>query len=212
MPTLDAETWAQVRAAYEAKEIPLEAICEAYDVNPSTLHKRRIREEWPSRIATGMILRSSRAKAARDLDRLKADAQSMRANLIRRLYTAIDKKLSQMETSMQDAIDTGQHVPAADHERDTRSLMTLARSLERTTELNADLIAPAATSAPAAGKSTRTQHPATDATAAAQQSHAGSAAPATPPHDPASAERQRQELAQRIERIMAHRNAPRNPD
>ena len=195
MPVLSKDTWAQVRAAYEANEIPVAAICTAYGVNIGTLHKRRIREEWASRIAMGMILRSSRTKAARDIARLKIDAPSMRAGLIRRLYEAIDRKLKQMETNMQTAIDTGSPLLPADNERDSRSLMTLARSLERTTELNADLIAPA----PAAAIAGKSAGPCTSVDAA------GTASPATPPHDPAHTERLRRELAQRIERIMAHR-------
>ncbi|MBS0532614.1 MAG: hypothetical protein JSR72_01020 [Proteobacteria bacterium] len=49
MTTLTPEDWAQVRAAYEARETPVEDICVQYDISSTTLRNRMRRWGWTRR-------------------------------------------------------------------------------------------------------------------------------------------------------------------
>ena len=123
-----------------------------------------------------------------------------RFDLINRLYHAIDLKLSQMEKHMEDPL---KKVSSGDHERETRAIGGLVRSLEHVTELNADLSSPnrKSSSAPPARAPSST-----DAT--------GAGATGTPsattalPSDPAGTERLRLELARRLEVILQKQTPP----
>ncbi|MCW5690789.1 MAG: hypothetical protein KIT48_00330 [Pseudolabrys sp.] len=49
MTTLTPEAWAQVRAAYEARDTPVEDICVAYGISSTTLRNRMRRWGWTRR-------------------------------------------------------------------------------------------------------------------------------------------------------------------
>jgi hypothetical protein len=73
-----------------------------------------------------------------------SNARSLKARraLVRRLYTAIDTKLQQMERRMAHDMATQEgssDTTAADHERDTRAIGALIANLSRVTEIEADL-------------------------------------------------------------------------
>ena len=185
---LDAQTWAQVRMAYEANEIPVRDICLSYGIPHLQLYQRLRAEGWTLRSASRHVVRTNEVRRVRNAIKVT------RRDLISRLYAVINLKLTQLEKLMESETPAD----AVNQERHTRSINGLVRSLERTTEIDA------ATPAPA-GKSATRNPAAADVAGTARDSHAGAASPAAPPHDPAHTERLRRELAQRIERIMAHR-------
>ncbi len=192
MSILDTETWAQVRAAYDANDVTVEAIALSFGIPHKKIYARLKQEGWTLRTASSRTSPPNRSRSERTVLR------AIRKDVIARLYKAIDLKLTQMETLMQTATET----TSSDHERETRTLALLVRNFERVTELNADLMHPA-------GKSDPSKRPAAEAAGALTLgASAAPASPASPPHDAFEAERQRRDIAQRLERILAVRNAP----
>ena len=213
--------WAHVRAAYEANEISIAAICAKFELTSATLYRRRIKEGWPLRgtqpaafaaigsrsgpnVAPAILLDNS--PAAIPTPKWPAtNARAARAALILRLYNAIDLKLTQMEHLMTNPDPAAPTTTSADHERETRALTGLIRNFEHVTELNADLTRPAGRHA---AKSTRAApEAATSPADAASGAPALTSAPVLPA-PPANAEFLRRDIAERLGRILAHGNPP----
>ena len=207
---IDDATWKLVRLDYQANDLSVRLISMRYAVSHSQIYSRAKAEGWPLR---GHASRHSKVIATPTeqlaADELVAEKSSVRApfrprkarfDLINRLYHAIDLKLSQMEKHMEDPL---KKVSSGDHERETRAIGGLVRSLEHVTELNADLSSPnrKSSSAPPARAPSST-----DAT--------GAGATGTPsattalPSDPAGTERLRLELARRLEVILQKQTPP----
>lgn len=203
---IDPNAWPEVRRSYCETSEPIAAICGRFDITPAELKARRLKEGWPARApavqrsGTGAkpkskpapvklaSPRSSKPKAKRRADK---PSSANRGAMIRRLYNAIDLKLTQMEQLMTDDTETS----SADHEREARALSTLIQTFERMLEFD-----PAARPAHAssAAKSDRANgEPAARASGIAATS--------------ADAERLRRDITERVERLMDKRNAPRTP-
>jgi hypothetical protein len=204
---ISPKTWAAVWNAYFEGQLSVAAICAKYQISPKAFRQHREDEAWPdrpkltSRAANGQFQPAPRPKPL-----TASAARTLRGELIARLYNAIDLKLTQLERRMS---NDDKPTSSADHERESRVITGMARTLENVTELNADLAAQSRRprSAAAAGKS---------ADAAPADAAANTGGPAANPAlataalaaDPASAERLRRDIAQRLERILEKRNPP----
>jgi type IV secretory pathway VirB10-like protein len=165
----DQPDWSEIRRFYLDGEFAIAAIAERHGVSAQRITRRAQRERWPPRpprrrtSATSKPRGKSDAKSAtpspsdpaatapRPKSRPKrptvatgSTARSFRARraLVRRLYTAIDTKLQQMERRMAHDMATEQgssDTTAADHERDTRAIGALIANLSRVTEIEAEL-------------------------------------------------------------------------
>jgi hypothetical protein len=133
MPDLTQQQWDEVRRAYIESTEPVRAIAERFGVQRMAVQRQAKSQGWPSRRAR------SRAPAKRSLS---ATTIPVRRRLLRRLIRIIETELELMEKRMQtrvEELDKGNDVPAADHERDARAVGTLVRSLDKVTEIAADL-------------------------------------------------------------------------
>ena len=85
-----------------------------------------------------------KSRSKRPVPATGSAARSLKARraLVRRLYTAIDTKLQQMERRMAHDManeEGSSDTTAADHERDSRAIGALIANLSRVTEIEADL-------------------------------------------------------------------------
>jgi hypothetical protein len=107
--------WDAIARDYAAGPLTVLQVCEAHAVSQTALYYRAKAEGWPLRRAPDVLaLRRSRA------------------GLTKRLLSALDAKLAQLEHRM--ANSTASET-AADGERDARTLHTLLRMLERLREM-----------------------------------------------------------------------------
>jgi hypothetical protein len=133
MPALTQQQWDEVRRAYIGKSETVQAIVDRFGIPLSALHHRAKSEGWPRRRARSQV--SARRS-------LSAASIPVRRRLIRRLFRLIETELELMEKRMQKRAEdpnSDKDVPAADHERDARAVGTLVRSLDKVTEIAADL-------------------------------------------------------------------------
>ena len=113
-----ASDWADIRRLYEERrDLNVTAICERMGVSPATLRRRARQEGWRRRIKC--VQR-------------KPDP---RLTLLDRLYNAIQIKVKQLEENMS---QDGPKSPA-DAERETRTIGSLIRNVEKVTELKGEL-------------------------------------------------------------------------
>ena len=152
MTCSDQPDWSEIRRLYLDGEFAIAAIAERHGVSAQRITRRAQRERWPPRpprhrnSATPKPRGKSDAKSRskRPAIATGSTARSLRARraLVRRLYTAIDTKLQQMERRMAHDMATEEGssgTTAADHERDTRAIGALIANLSRVTEIEADL-------------------------------------------------------------------------
>jgi|RhiMetdeSRZDD1v2_1073273.scaffolds.fasta_scaffold193491_2 hypothetical protein len=134
MPALTRQQWDEVRRAYIENSETVKAIAQRFGISKASIQLRAKLEGWPPR-------GRSIAHVPTDMS-LWAATVKVRRSLIHRLYQALDTKLKLMELRMQknvEGLGKGEDLPAADHERDTRAIGTLIRSLDKVTEIAADL-------------------------------------------------------------------------
>jgi hypothetical protein len=133
MPVLTEQQWGEVRRAYLGRSETLQAIADRFDTSPDALRRRAKREGWPSRRPPPR----SPAKGA-----LSAATISIRQRLVTRLFRIIETELELMEQCVRKQVEdpeANSRQPAADRERDARAVATLVRSLDKVTEIAADL-------------------------------------------------------------------------
>jgi type IV secretory pathway VirB10-like protein len=165
----DQPDWSEIRRLYLNGKLAIAGIAERHGVSAQRIARRAKRERWPPRRPRRSDGRPSKqsdkpadkpyairvaapaTKASPPKSRSKrpaaatgSTARSLKARrtLVRRLYTAIDTKLQQMERRMAHDMATEQgsaDTTAADHERDTRAIGALIANLSRVTEIEADL-------------------------------------------------------------------------
>lgn len=155
----DQPDWSEIRRLYLGGKLAIAGIAERHGVSAQRITRRAQRERWPPRPPRHSSGASSKprgkpaakpATAPPPKSRTKppsatgSTTRSLRARraLVRRLYTAIDTKLQQMERRMAHDMATEQgssDTNAADHERDTRAIGALIANLSRVTEIEADL-------------------------------------------------------------------------
>ncbi|MEO8650995.1 MAG: hypothetical protein ABI391_01755 [Hyphomicrobiaceae bacterium] len=162
----DQPDWSEIRRLYLEGEPAIARIAERHGVSAQRISRRAQRERWPPRhrndpaskprdkpaaksaanpaSAPTNAAPSPRTRSKRPAAATGSTARSLKARraLVRRLYTAIDTKLQQMERRMAHDMATEEgssETTAADHERDTRAIGALIANLSRVTEIEADL-------------------------------------------------------------------------
>jgi hypothetical protein len=165
----DQPDWSEIRRLYLNGKLAIAGIAERHGVSAQRIARRAKRERWPPRrprrsdgrpskqsdkpaakpYATRAAAPATKASppkspAKRPAAATGSTARSLKARrtLVRRLYTAIDTKLQQMERRMAHDMATQEgssETTATDHERDTRAIGALIANLSRVTEIEADL-------------------------------------------------------------------------
>jgi len=129
--------WDAIRLSYETTTRSIRSIAAEHGVAASTLRRRRKQESWRPRPDCKHTERPAAAP------RGKGRPQS----LVSRLYAILDHTLELMEQRM----TSGEPPTAAERERESRALSTLARAVGQISELNPDPISPKPAARPGAG-------------------------------------------------------------
>ena len=184
---VDETVWASVRHAHEETAEPAAQFCRRLGVSTGAYYYRRKREGWPARSK-----RTPQDGRRSTTDRQRVGSSAPRRTtgprLVKRLYAAIDQELQQLEAG---ALD-GPVASVADTERRTRTLMNMIRGLEKVLELDADK-----------QKTKRGRGKRGTASGARGQTTAISNE---------DANRMRQDIAERLERLHAQWADPSGPD
>ncbi len=129
----DATRWADIASAYALGKLSVRQICAEYKISAATLYRRASREGWARRAqakASRGQAKASRgqAKASRGRDgrTSKPQAHGGKNRLIARLYSALERKMSEFEEKQNEGA-----VSAAESERNARTLNTMVRLFER---------------------------------------------------------------------------------
>jgi len=133
MPALTQQQWDEVRRAYVETSESVRDITARFGISRWSVHDRIKAENWPRRRAT----RKSSAQRP-----LAAATLGMRRRLIRRLFRILEGKLELMEKRMHTQLEDpekAKNVSAAEREREARAVATFVRSLDKVTEIAADL-------------------------------------------------------------------------
>lgn len=202
--TVSDKTWAKVRAAYCGTDEPVRPICARFGVSEAAFYKRMEREDWPRRSRKpGFVTPMKRAGVASKLAKRqrasKATSKVARTALALRLYKALDLKLTQLEELM---AQHNTNTSTMDHGRQTRAIAQLIKAFERVTEYDPELLKSASLAGLAPGVALA-PHSTVDAAGSGPADASSSAAAA----DSAGTEQLRRDIASRIERIVAKRNA-----
>ncbi|RIA56772.1 hypothetical protein [Dichotomicrobium thermohalophilum] len=115
--------WAAIAADYAAGELTVAEICAKYGITRKALYVRAREQSWP--------LRSGRAGGSGGGRYRRRGPRAARQALVARLYQALEQKMSEFESRLNEGAQT-----AADHERDTRTLNTMVRLFERLSALD----------------------------------------------------------------------------
>jgi hypothetical protein len=131
MPALTQQQWDEVRRAYVETDETVRNIAAGHGIPLWRLHDRARRDGWPRRCPP------------RPKTKPFADATiDVRRRLVRRLFRILESEFELMEKRMQTQLedpDKANLVPAGERERDARTVATLVRSLDKVTEIAADL-------------------------------------------------------------------------
>lgn len=142
MPSPPRVDWHEIRRLYVDSDEPVAAIARRLGVAPRAIYDRARKDDWPRRADRGKPPCVPPETQAPPLVTAGVPAGlAQRRALVRRLYRAIDTKLKVMELRMEKEL-TSSSKPApssADHERDTRAIATLIKTLESVTELEIGL-------------------------------------------------------------------------
>lgn len=185
MPSADDETWAEVERAYVGTDETIPRISERLGVPVSTIHRHAGLKGWPRRKG-----RAGQAPQAGGVVTV-GSVEAARNDVARRLYRRMSQKLTKME---QDATSAAQ---AAVDDPDDRMLTTLIRQFEKLTGLDG-----LTGRERGSGKGRGSQPAARDKSGAREQQH-------SPPLD---AERIRNEIAERLEKLHLDRQRKAGPE
>ena len=129
MPILDAETWAEIRKAYEETSEPVTELAARYGIARSTVHVRVATESWGPRPPAGVRVVPRPPTARTPAPNIHALAERMEPRepdaaeaRIRRMLGIIDLQLDQMESRM----TSGQPMTTQDEERQARAFGALS--------------------------------------------------------------------------------------
>ena len=179
MPAADDETWAEVERAYVESDETITSISERLGVPLSTIHRHAGLKGWPRR--KGRAGQPPQVSGVVTVGSVEA----ARNDVARRLYRRMSQKLTKME---QDTASTDPN--AVGDDPDDRMLTTLIRQFEKLTGLDGLTQRERGT-----GKGGRSQPATRDKSRAPEQQH-------SPPLD---AERIRNEIAERLEKLHLDR-------
>ncbi len=133
MPALTQQQWDEVRRAYIETDETVRDITARYDISSWDLSRRARAESWPRR-GPPRTAPAKKPFADTTID--------VRRRLVRRLFRILELEFELMEKRMQTQLedpDKANLVPAGERERDARTVATLVRSLDKVTEIAADL-------------------------------------------------------------------------
>ena len=134
MPALTQQQWDEVRRAYVETSESVREIAARFGISRWNLHDRSKAEGWPRRRPR------PGASAKRSLSAATID---VRRRLIRRLFRILETEIDLMESRMhkrvEDLASGKDDVPAAEREREARAMANFVRSLDKVTEIAADL-------------------------------------------------------------------------
>ncbi|MCH9806596.1 MAG: hypothetical protein K0U74_02585 [Alphaproteobacteria bacterium] len=200
--SLNEAAWSEVRHAYLAGGETVAAIAARYGISEGAIYRRARRDGWakrksktttklnqqgkpdqsaanqqqsPKHVPTKTDNHKPKTKKKKATGKSKSPAT--KAELIERLYDAIDAKLGRLENRWQDA----EEISAAESERETRELGSMIRSFEKVAAFAKTL----------QGRIDKQRK--------------------TPVVDAGDAERMREEIAQRLERLCAQEEAQDKP-
>jgi transposase-like protein len=142
MPSPPRVDWPEIRRFYADSNEPVAAIARRLGVAPRAIYDRARKDGWPRRADRRKPPDAPSQPEAPPLAMVDVPAGlAQRRALVRRLYRAIDTKLKVMELRMEKELtSSSKPVPSsADHERDTRAIATLIKTLESVTELEIGL-------------------------------------------------------------------------
>lgn len=132
MPALTQQQWSEVRRAYVSTAETVRAIVDRFGIATWALHHRARLEGWPRR----------RAGSRTPSRKTPSGTIPVRRRLIRRLFRILETEIDLMESRMQKRVEdlaNGKDVPVAERERDARAMANFVRSLDKVTEIAADL-------------------------------------------------------------------------
>ena len=132
---IDAARWEAIARDYAANVLTIKDICALHSINPTTLHRRALKEGWINR---AVMTDSPARRRTRERD------------LGQRLLDMLDRKMTQIENRATATSAEGAAPTAADAERDARTLNTLVRLFDKLTTLRQKTEAAAKTAAPTA--------------------------------------------------------------
>jgi hypothetical protein len=139
MRIVDAETWAEIRKAFEETTEAVQSIASRFGVGRSTVQGRASREHWGPRPQPGVRVVPPPAAPSPELFamavRMEPRAPDGAEARIRRMLGIIDLQLDQMESRM----TSGQPMTTQDEERQARAFGAIAGNLEKVTEAAADI-------------------------------------------------------------------------
>jgi len=154
--------WAEIRRAYLDCSETIAQIAERTGVSVRNIQRRVKAEDWPRRsqrrsVAQGAGKRTGDREVSRKADgrdgvgrggvqlraalngtepgRTARQASAKPMHVIKRLYRALDLKLTKLEQRMQ----ASDELTAADSEREARELSSMIRSFEKVTEVAAEI-------------------------------------------------------------------------
>lgn len=116
-PFAPPRDWDALKRAYEQHTGPLEQLAEANNIKLTTLQGYASKFKW-ARPAGVMTTAGGIA--------------AIRSDIVLRLFAAVSRKLSQLEASM----ETTDPLSTADHERQSRTIGSLATNLEKVDDLS----------------------------------------------------------------------------
>jgi hypothetical protein len=149
MPSPTPVDWHQIRRLYVDGDEPVAAIARRFGLAPKRIYDHARKQDWPRRSARSAIepapSPTSKVEAPDPNPPTLPTGLAARRTLVRRLYRAIDTKLKIMEQRMEKELASSRtpQSSSADHERDTRAIATLIKTLESVTELEVGLDRPA---------------------------------------------------------------------
>lgn len=108
--------WAEIRAAYEGSDVPLQMVADAYGISLTDIYPRAEREGWLLRRRRRTLERKARRTATMP-DKVDPAA------LVERMFRAVARQIDEIELRITDS-DGGASA------RDARTLSTLARTLD----------------------------------------------------------------------------------
>ncbi len=142
--------WDALKRAYEAHVGDLGELAIANNIQLKTLKGYAHEKNWIRADTTASAPDDTAAAVAKltDSKTLIRQIRGARGNLVLRLYQAVITKLEKMEMDM----EASGPLSAADHERHTRALATVIKSVENIDDLNGAAAANAGTNRPGADK------------------------------------------------------------
>jgi hypothetical protein len=129
--------WDKIEHAYIYGDWSLDRIADAYGLSDRTIRDRAKKGGWVRLIGTKRLPCGRRQRLPGTPRTPRATvAQARRRKMIDRLLTVLDRKLTEIESRMEEAHTEGAPQSAADLERDARSLTALARIYAKLVELD----------------------------------------------------------------------------